>query len=170
MNMNICKSHDRVLVEPLEKRTHLAAFRPPAVPLVVNDPFLSVWSEANNLTDDVTREWTGAAQPLVSLIKIDAQTYRLMGSQPTNSPGVIPAFPQVGLQVTPTRSIYDFDDGRVHVTMTFLTPALPSNLDVLSRPLTYINWDVRTVDNQSHDVSVYESSSSLLAVTSNTQT
>src|SRR5438874_5114740 len=172
MNMSIRKNHDsrRAGIEPLEKRTHLAAFRPPAVPLVVNDPFLSVWSEANNLTDDVTREWTGAAQPLVSLIKIDGQTYRLMGSQPTNSPGIIPAFPQVGLQVTPTRSIYDFDDGRVHVTMTFMTAALPSNLDVLTRPLTYINWDVRTVDNQSHDVSIYESSSSLLAVTSNTQT
>src|SRR2546421_2060544 len=162
------KFANRCSVETLEQRTLLAAFRPPAVPLVVNDPFLSVWSEANNLTDDVTREWTGAAQPLVSLIKIDGQTYRLMGAQPTNLPGVIPAFPQVGVQVTPTRSIYDFDDSHVHVTMTFMTPALPSNLDVLARPLTYISWDVRSVDGQSHDVSIYESSSSLLSVTSDT--
>src|SRR5256714_11745726 len=157
---------NRNFVEVLEQRTFLAAFRPAAVPLLVNDPFLSVWSEANKLTDDVTREWTGTAQPLISLIKIDGQTYRLMGTQPTEAP----AFPQVGVQVTPTRSIYDFDDSRVHVTMTFMTAALPSNLDVLTRPLTYINWDVRTVDNQSHDVSIYESSSSLLSVTSNTQT
>src|SRR5205814_3524558 len=169
-NMRTRRNSDRGIAEPLEPRTHLAAFRPPAVPLLVNDPFLSVWSEANNLTDDVTREWTGAAQPLVSLIKIDGQTYRLMGSQPTDSPGTIPAFPQTGVQVTPTRSIYDFDDGHLHVTMTFMTPALPSNLDVLTRPLTYINWDVRIVDNQSHDVSIYESSSSLLSVTSNTHT
>src|SRR5262249_28082859 len=105
---------NRANVEPLEPRTHLAAFRPPAVPLVVNNPFLSVWSEANNLTDDVTREWTGTPQPLVSLIKIDGQTYRLMGAQPTGTPVTIPAFPQTNLQVTPTRSIYDFDDGHVH--------------------------------------------------------
>src|SRR5438034_5557850 len=157
-------------IEALEKRTLLAAFRPPAVPLLVNDPFLSVWSETNNLTDDVTREWTGTAQPLISLIKVDGQTYRLMGAQPMNLPDMIPAFPQVGVQVTPTRSIYDFDDAHVHVTMTFMTPALPSNLEVLTRPLTYINWDVRTVDGQSHDVSIYQSSSSLLSVTSDTHT
>src|SRR5262245_44726396 len=114
MSMSSPEKMHRAVVEPLEHRTHLAAFRPPAVPLVVNNPFLSVWSEADNLTDDVTREWTGTPQPLVSLIKIDGQTSRLMGSQPTGSPGVMPAFPQVGLQVTPTRSIYDFDDGQVH--------------------------------------------------------
>ena len=145
---------------------YFAAFRPPAVPLVVNNPYLSVWSEANNLTDDVTREWTGTAQPLISLIKIDGQNYRLMGTTPSTTP----AFPQTGLQVTPTRSIYEFDDGHVHVTMTFMTPALPNNLDVLSRPLTYINWAVSSVDGQTHNVSIYESSSSLLSTTSNTQT
>src|SRR5256885_13991964 len=164
------KRVSRATSEPLEPRIHLAAFRPPAVPLLVNNPFFSVWSEANNLTDDVTREWTGTPQPLISLIKIDGQSYRLMGAQPANLPGAIAAFPQVGVQVTPTRSIYDFDDAHVHVTMTFMTPALPSNLDVLTRPLTYISWDVRSVDNQSHDVSIYESSSSLLSVTSDTHT
>src|SRR5690242_14053102 len=96
---------NRCFVDALEPRRLLAAFRPPAVPLVVNNPFLSVWSETNNLTDDVTREWTGAPQPLISLVKIDGQTYRLMGAQPPNLPADIPAFPQVGVQVTPTRSI-----------------------------------------------------------------
>src|SRR3954451_15043059 len=87
-----------------ESRPLPARFTPPAGPLVVNNPFLSVWSEADHLTDDVTRQWTGAAQPLVSLIKIDGQVYRLMGPQPTNSLGAFAAFPQTGLQVTPTRS------------------------------------------------------------------
>jgi len=103
--------------EPLESRTYLAAFRPPSVPLVVNNPFLSVWSNANNLTDDVTRQWTGAQQPLISLIKIDGQTYRLMGAQPAGLNVSIAAFPQIGVQVTPTRSIYDFDNGDVHVRL-----------------------------------------------------
>ena len=76
----------------------------------------------------------------------------------------MPAFPQVSVRVLPTRSIYDFDDGHVHVTLTFLTPALPDDLEVLARPLTYLTWEVRSVDGDTHAVSVYESTSSLLAV------
>ena len=48
--------------------------------------------------------------------------------------------------MTPTRSIYDFDNGHVHVTLTFTTPALPSNLTTLSQPVTYESWDVHAVD------------------------
>jgi hypothetical protein len=155
------------VVETLEDRRLLSAapFRPPAVPLLTSDPFLSVWSEANNLTNDVTREWTGTAQPLVSLIRIDGTTYRLMGTDPSSAP----AFPQVGLQVTPTRSIYDFDNGHVHVTLTFETAALPSNLDVLTRPLSYINWDVHSVDGKTHAVQIYDSTGSELAVDNTSQ-
>ena len=72
--------------------------------------------------------------------------------------------PQVGLQVLPTRSIYDFDDSRVHVTLTFMTAALPQDLEALARPLSYLTWQVRSVDRAAHAVSIYESTSSALAV------
>ena len=84
------------------------AFRPPAVPLVTSDPYLSIWSEADHLTDDNTQHWTRHDHSLVSLIRVDGKAFRLMGKEP---PGV-PAMPQVGLQVLPTRSIYDFEDSQ----------------------------------------------------------
>lgn len=154
-----------------------AAFRPPAVPLVVSDPYLSIWSEADKLTDDVTRHWTHRPHALGSLIRIDGKTYRLMGVTPANrldgeayrSFGVkpienIPPLPQNGVHVLPTRSIYDFENAQVHVTLTFLTPLLPHDLDVLARPVTYLTWNVRARDGRSHDVALYDSVSGEITV------
>jgi hypothetical protein len=137
-----------------------AEFRPPAVPLVTFNPYLSIWSEADRLTDDVTRHWTHHEHPLVSLIRVDGQTYRLMGSQPTNAP----ALQQVSLQVTPTRSIYTLEGNHIQVTLTFLTPALPQDLEALGFPGSYLTWSVRSTDGLEHSVCIYSSTSSLLAV------
>ena len=63
-----------------------ADFRPPAVPLVTYDPFLSIWSEADHLNDATTKHWTQHDHSLVSLIRIDGKTYRLMGAEPKNVP------------------------------------------------------------------------------------
>src|SRR5260221_11068431 len=93
---------------------------PPAVPLVTFDPYLSVWSNADKLTDDATRHWTRREHSLVSLMRIDGKAYRLMG----NSPADVPVFPQISVRVFPTRSVYEFDDSHVHVKMTFMTAAL----------------------------------------------
>jgi hypothetical protein len=138
----------------------LAAFRPPAVPLVACDPYFSVWSCADRLTDDATRHWTRKKQSLTSLIRIDGKAYRLMGDEPKD----LPPLPQAGLRVTPTRTIYDFQGASVRVTLTFLTPGLPDDLDVLSRPLTYLTWEVRSGDDKEHAVAVYFSDSAELAV------
>ena len=130
------------------------------MPLVTSDPYLSIWCEADHLNDDSTKHWTHREHSLVSLIRIDGKTFRLMGKDPKE----IPAFPQTGVVVLPTRSIYDFEDGQLHVTMTFLTPALPSDLNAFSLPLSFIDWQVRSVDGKPHEVSIYDSASSQLVV------
>jgi hypothetical protein len=145
---------------PAEGGSAERSFRPPAIPLVTHNPYLSVWSEADKLTDDVTRHWTHREHPLVSLIRIDGKTSRLMG----NEPKALAAFPQMGVRVLPTRSIYEFDDGHVHLTLTFLSSALPDDLDALAQPLSYLTWQVRAVDGAAHAVSLFDSTSALLTV------
>lgn len=74
-----------------------------------------------------------------------------MGADPA---GIAP-LAQQSLSITPTRSIYRLAGDGVGVTMTFFTPALPANIDVLSRPVTYISWDVKSTDGKPHKVKVY---------------
>lgn len=125
--------------------------RPPAVPLVAHDPYFSIWSPADRLTDAATVHWTGRPHPMTSLIRMDGDTARLMGATPAN----IAALPQTSVTVRPTHTIYTFANARVKVELTFMTPSLPSDLDVLSRPVTYITWNVASADGKPHQTQIY---------------
>jgi hypothetical protein len=128
-----------------------AEFRPPAVPLVTCDPYFSIWSMSDRLADDATRHWTGTEQPLTGLVRIDGKPYRIMG----NAPRELPSMVQTAVRVLPTRTIYEFEGDGVRLSLTFLTPLLPRNLDVFSRPVTYLTWEARATDGARHAVALY---------------
>ena len=134
--------------------------RPPAVPLVTCDPYFSIWSTADRLTDAPTVHWTGTRQALAGLIRIDSKAYRIIGPEPAS----VPALPQVGLQVLPTRTVYDFEGQGVHITLTFTTPLLAADLEILARPVTYLTWQVRSGERKPHVVSLYFDASAELVV------
>ncbi len=149
-----------VLLTPAFAQPPATAFRPPAVPLITSDPYFSVWSMADQLYADTTRHWTGKPQPLCSLIRIDSAPYRLMGKDPGN----VPPLPQTSVEVHPTRTVYTFQGAGVSVEMTFASPLLMSDLDLLSRPVTYIKWQVSSTDGKPHNAQIYFDASSMLAV------
>ncbi|MBZ0299607.1 MAG: DUF5127 domain-containing protein, partial [Anaerolineae bacterium] len=129
--------------------------RPPAVPLVVNDPYLSVWSASNALTDRWTSHWTGTRQTMFGMVRIDGQPYRFMGMTNRNYGIDIPPMTQTSVEVLPTRTIYQFEAAGIRLTVTFMTPLLPYNLDVLSRPVTYVDFQAAASDGQAHTVALY---------------
>lgn len=135
--------------------------RPPAVPLVTHDPYFSIWSLSDKLTGENTKHWTGTEQPLMGLVRIDGMTYRYMGARPRRG---TPAMRQVALSVTPTHTAYTFAETGVQLVLTFFTPAFPENLDVLSRPVTYLSWDATSMDGKTHELSIYLDADPLLAV------
>ncbi len=134
-------------------------FRPPSVPLVACDPYFSLWSPADKLTDADTTHWTGKVQRLAGLVKIDGKNFRVMGTEPMD----VPALPQTKLEVLPTRTICTFEGEGVQLMLTFMTPALSDDLEVLSRPVTYLTWETGATDNKKHAVSAYFDASSAIA-------
>jgi hypothetical protein len=125
--------------------------RPPAVPLVTHDPYFSTWSMADRLTDDWPKHWTGGVTAMCGMARIDGRPYRFMGTAPTE----VPVMEQTGLEVTPTRTIYRFEAGGIGMTLTFMSPLLPKDLEVFARPVTYLTWDVKSLDGKPHSVALY---------------
>ncbi len=149
-----------VYTPPPPRRAEGATLVPPATPLVACDPYFSIWSPADRLTDEDTTHWTSKPHRLTSMIRIDGKPYRVMGA----SPAAVPALDQVDLAVLPTRTVYKFQGAGVELVLMFLTPALPHNIDVLSRPVTYLVWGVKSLDGQKHDVAIYFDASAELTV------
>lgn len=148
------------LISQTEQKSQAIDFRPPSVPLVTHDPYFSIWSPADRLYDAETVHWTGRRQALHSIIRIDGIPYRLMGSKPSN----IEPLNQTGVKVQPTQTIYEFSNKLIRIELTFTSPALPENIDILSRPVTYITWNISSADGQSHTAELYFDCSAEVAV------
>ena len=128
-----------------------AALRAPATPLVVHDPYFSIWSASTRLTGGPTRHWTGVAQELNGIIRVDGKNYRYLGDANRN----LPVLEETHREITPTRTVVNLQCAEIELTVTFLTPAFPEDLRVMARPITYLTWDVKSRDDAEHDVSLY---------------
>ena len=102
----------------------------------------------------------GTPQSLTSLIRLDGEVYSLMGIGRRD----VPPLPQQRVQVLPTRAVYEFEGEGVHVTLTFLTAALPHDLELVARPITYVSCAIRSTDGKSHEAQVYFDAGAELAV------
>lgn len=118
----------------------------PAYPLVTHDPYFSLWSVTDTLTTSATRHWTGASQSIVGVLMVDGKLYRFLGTDAT-----LPAR-QKNVAINATQTIYEFTCGTVDLTLTFTSPLLIKNLDLLSRPVSYISCKVRSNDAAQHQV------------------
>ena len=139
--------------------------RAPATPLIVHDPYFSIWSfpgrdeRGDKLTDSSTKHWTGHAQQMNGLVRIDGKSFRIMGRDPGN----VPAMEQVSNVLTPTHTRYTFRNASMEIELTFFTPAFLDDLDLLSRPVTYVTWTAKSLDSAEHEVSVFLSASAGIA-------
>ncbi len=133
--------------------------RPPATPLVTHDPYFSIWSDVDKLTDETTRHWTGAPQPLNGVVRVDGKNYRFLGRFGHG----LPALEETHQEVTPTRTLVTMTGPEITLNLTFLTPAFPQDLAVMSRPVTYLTWEVASRDGKSHDVTLYLDAGATLA-------
>jgi hypothetical protein len=80
---------------------------------------------------------------------IDAGLYDLLPGQP------IQQAVQKKVEITATQTKYEFNCGPVFLSVNFLSPLLMNDLDLYSRPITYISFNVMATDGKEHDLKLF---------------
>ncbi|MDD7884751.1 glutaminase family protein [Flavivirga sp. 57AJ16] len=71
---------------------------------------------------------------------------------------------QTNVVLNANQTIYRFDCDNVTLTATFTSPLLLDDLDVMSRPISYLSVKVKSKDNKAHQTKLYIGASSNMAV------
>ena len=122
--------------------------RIPSFPLITHDPMFSIWSSGDVPTCDDPVHWTGVKKKLRGVIIVDGVKYRFLG-RPTCK-----TMPMTASRVTPMTTEYTFQAAGIQLTVRFTSPLLLDDLDILSTPISYVSYDVRSLDGQLHDVTI----------------
>lgn len=76
---------------------------------------------------------------------------------------------QKSVSVLPTQTFYTFECGPVNLEVIFSAPLLLDDLELMSRPVNYVTYQVKSGDNASHDVQIYFEATPQWAVNDDSQ-
>ncbi len=124
--------------------------RPPAIPLITCDPYFSVWAPHERLNYKCTQHWTGATNSLDGYVSIDGEELRFLGCIRNAGHRI----EQTEMDVDALSTRYTFENEKISLFVKFMTPLIPSDLNLLSRPVSYMSVRYESKDGKSHDVKV----------------
>jgi len=79
-----------------------------SIPLVLHDPFFSIWSSADHLYDADPVHWAGARQKMRGYLNVDGAVYCFLGDRTFHD-----ILPQTSIDVTATATTYTFENEKV---------------------------------------------------------
>jgi len=111
--------------------------RAASIPLILHDPYFSIWSSADHLYDADPVHWCGKRQKIRGYLTVDGRTYTFMGDKEIHE-----CLPQKSVEVTATATEYYFENEAVGLKVRFTSPLLPEDMTLVSRPCTYVDVKV----------------------------
>nr|WP_242489761.1 DUF4964 domain-containing protein [Bacteroides thetaiotaomicron] len=65
------------------------------MPIIVSDPYFSIWSPYDKLMEGSTEHWTSAKKPLLGALRVDGKVYRFLGKDKIN---LVPIAPMTNVE------------------------------------------------------------------------
>lgn len=134
--------------------------RPPAVPLAVRSPYLSVWSTtAGGATLNSANPifWQGGLVGWEGIVKVDGISYEYLGlgSQCPPTPARLQSAKPQTVSYDSQYSNFTFLAGPVTIEASFFSPVTPKDVCRSSIPLSYLTTTVKSNDCEEHSVQFY---------------
>jgi hypothetical protein len=71
---------------------------------------------------------------------------------------------QTSVELTPLHTRYHFRAAGLELAVTFFSPLLPKDMDLMSRPVTYVSWSARSIDGREHQADLLVDVDPVIAV------
>ena len=123
--------------------------RVPSIPLITVDPYFSVWSKEENLNYAETVHWTGSANPFLGYVTVDGERYLFLGYERNTH-----KIAQTSLKVGALSTDVTYANDAIELSVSYMTPLLPDDLAILTRPVSYMARSWKALDGREHDVRI----------------
>lgn len=122
--------------------------RAPAIPLITVDPYFSVWSRDESLNFSETVHWTGSVNPIRGYVTVDGTRYIFLGWDRN-----VHKIKQTSIKVEAVYTFVTYECDKIRLKARFMTPLLPNDFKLLSRPVSYLELRWESLDGGEHEVS-----------------
>ena len=123
--------------------------RAPSIPLITVDPYFPVWSPNEKINFKETQHWTGAKNDLHGYVVIDGEELSFLGYYRN-----IKKIPQTSLEIDALSTKVTFENEKIKLNVRFMTPLIPTDLNLLTRPVSFMNVSYEKKDNSVQNVSI----------------
>ena len=121
--------------------------RPPAIPIITIDPYFSIWSQNEKINITPTVHWTGYTQSIVSGLVVDGKRYNFLGYDRNTF-----KLTQTAMDCDALSTECTFEGAGIKAKVSFTSPLLMDNLDVMTRPVSYMSVSYEATDGKAHNV------------------
>ena len=125
----------------------------PAYPLFVKDPNFSLWAMCDELNGADIKTWYGEEKPVYGFLKTEEGTFCFLGNYDSVKAYGVSKAEQLSLEVTSFTTDYIFKAGKAEIKVSFVSPLLLTDVQMLSMPVCYINYSVTGA--KSAEVSIF---------------
>ena len=123
--------------------------RAPSYPLITVDPYFSVWSPYSILNHRETKHWTGSPNDIFGIVDIDGEELQFVGTFRK-----FKKIPQTSVDYDALSTSYTFENSKISLAVTFMTPLFPDDPDVMTRPVSYMTVTYKKIDPAVESVKV----------------